>query len=131
MRRAISLLSVARKKHHHIRLNRDIRSDLMWWKVFASTWNGASLIVHNNSRESTLTSDASGHWGCGAWHETKWFQLVWDERTEHLHIAAKELLPIIIAAVIWGHMWKGERVVSRCDNMAVQWLIAGIAKTPT
>lgn len=42
----------------------------------------------------------------------------WDQTTEHLHIA-KELVPIIIAVVLWGHMWKGGRVIARCDNTAV------------
>jgi hypothetical protein len=53
-----------------------------------------------------------GKWGC------EWFQLQCDNQTEHLHIAAKELIPIIVAAVIWGHHWAGTRVTARCDNMA-------------
>ena len=66
-----------------------------------------------------MTSDASGSWGCGAWHEKDWFQLAWDKRTQELHIAAKELIPIIIGAVVWGKSWKGSRVVAYCDNSAV------------
>lgn len=119
MRRALSLLSVVKCQHHHIRLNKEIRSDLRWWKVFASGWNGASFIAHDNSKKQVLTSDASGHWGCGAWHEKKWFQLQWGEKSEHLNIATKELVPIIIAAVIWGQRWKEEKVIVRCDNAAV------------
>lgn len=65
MRRALSLLSVAKHRYHHIRLNKEIRLDLQWWKAFA---NGASYIIHEGSQEYTLTLDASGHWGCGAWH---------------------------------------------------------------
>ena len=75
MRRAIELLSVARRRHHHIRLNKEIRSDLAWWKVFASNWNGASLVTHSNSEQIHMTSDASRSWGYGAWHGSKWFQL--------------------------------------------------------
>ena len=40
LRRAIKLLSVAKQPHHHIRLNKEFRSDMMWWKVFAGQWNG-------------------------------------------------------------------------------------------
>ena len=65
MRRAIELLSIARRRHHHIRLNKEIRSDLAWWKVFTSNWNGASLVTHSNSEQIHVTSDASGSWGCG------------------------------------------------------------------
>ena len=119
LRRAIKLLSVAKQHHHHIRLNAEFKADLAWWRVFASHWNGASLLVHKDSDMSSVTSDASGNWGCGAWHEDEWFQIEWDQHTRELHIAAKELIPIIIAAIIWGPKWEGQKVDAYCDNMAV------------
>lgn len=120
MRRALSLLKGSkRSRHSTIRLNREMRSDLLWWKTFAFSWNGASLIIHKGSKEHVLTSDASGHWGCGAWREAAWFQLPWDNTTAHLNIASKELVPIIIAAVLWGGKWRGGRLTAHCDNSAV------------
>ena len=119
MRRAISLLKVAKCRHHHIRLNAEFRSDMMWWKVFASHWNGASLLIHKDSTEVTLTSDASGTWGCGAYSSHKWFQLRWNDKVRGWHIAAKELIPIVIAGIVWGKEWKGCRVLAQCDNAAV------------
>lgn len=119
LRHAISLLSVAKKRHYHIRLNAEFRSDLMWWRVFAKHWNGASLLITNDSRECMLTSDASGSWGCGAWYNDMWFQSQWEERLREWHIAAKELTPILIASIIWGKEWKGAKVTVRCDNAAV------------
>ena len=35
------------------------------------------------------------------------------------NIATKELLPIVIAAAIWGKHWYGKIVLCRCDNEAV------------
>ena len=67
----------------------------------------------------TITSDASGSWGCGAWSGSAWFQLQWDQPTSLKQIATKELIPIIIAAVVWGHTWTGNQVQSLCDNKAV------------
>lgn len=32
---------------------------------------------------------------------------------------AKELVPIIIAAAVWGRKWQGKAVLCRCDNTAV------------
>ncbi len=119
LRRVISLLSVAKRRHHHIRLNSEFKADLAWWHVFAAHWNGSSLLVSKESPQTTLTSDASGQWGCGAWHNTQWFQLARDQRTQDWHIAAKELIPIVIAAVIWGEQLKGKRVLAQCDNTAV------------
>ena len=66
-----------------------------------------------------MTSDASGSWGCGAWQGTNWFQLKWDEQSASRGIApVKELLPIIVATVVWGHGWKGKQVCFQCDNSA-------------
>ena len=36
-----------------------------------------------------------------------------------MHFAAKELIPIMIAAVVWGRKWKGCKVTTLCDNSAV------------
>lgn len=66
-----------------------------------------------------VTSDASGSWGCGAFHAGLWFQLQWGSSTALAHIAIKELLPIVTAAMLWGYKWKGKMVRALCDNMAI------------
>ena len=50
---------------HFMRLTKDFLSDLRWWHLFITHWNGLSLFdcslpVH------TIFTDASGLWGCGA-----------------------------------------------------------------
>lgn len=62
------------------------------------------------------TSDASGSWGCGAWHGHSWFQLQWDHQSSALLIMVKELLPIILACAIWGPSWQNHR---HGDNQVV------------
>lgn len=66
-----------------------------------------------------IASDASGSWGCGAWYNQFWFQLEWDNHSESLDITCKELIPIILACLAWGHAWSGHRVICHCDNQAV------------
>ena len=119
LRNAIPLLKMAKQQHHHIRLSVEIRSDLAWWKLFAASWNGTGLVIQPNSTTYVITSDASGSWGCGAWFDNNWFSVPWEQSHSTLHITTKELVPIIIAAITWGHLWKGGQVVARCDNMAV------------
>lgn len=119
LRRAISLMKKPKKRHHHVRLTKEFKADMLWWKHFASGWNGASVLVTDEAPEVLLTSDASGSWGCGAWQGSQWFQLPWEAHSQALHIAAKELIPILVAAVVWGTNWGGCKVVARCDNMAV------------
>ena len=64
---------------------------------------------------AAITSDASGSWGCGAFSGPQWFML---QSYRDCHISAKELVPIVIAAVIWGKNWGGKTIRVWCDNMA-------------
>ncbi len=68
LRRMIYLSMVAKEPHHRIRLNRAFRSDLQWWVSFLHEWNGLSMMssVMRRPPTATITSDASGNWGCGA-----------------------------------------------------------------
>jgi len=68
----------------------------------------------------TVTSDASGNWGCGAFTAGgEWFQLEWPDAWREVNITVKELLPVVLAMAIWGRKWKGKTVKCRCDNAAV------------
>ena len=68
-----------------------------------------------------MTSDASGHWGCGAVCDTsnQWFSIRWGEHWTHIHITIKEPLPIVVTSAMWGREWIGKQVLFRCDNAAV------------
>ena len=66
-----------------------------------------------------IRSDASGSWGCGAVYENLWFQLQWPPSWEGVTIAPKELVPIVMAVILWGPHWAGQRICCLCDNAAV------------
>ena len=118
LRRVIDLLH-HRKNVHYICLSCGFRSDLQWWKVFATTWTGTSYLASNTTAQ--FASDASGTWGCSTWHGTSWFQWRWGVWSRDLAIAVKELLHVLIvlAALIWGPAWHSQTVLSYCDNQAV------------
>ena len=66
LRLAIALLCVAKQPRHHIRINKEFCSDLMWWSVFGFHWNGAALLTKPHTANLFIvTSDASGSWGWG------------------------------------------------------------------
>ena len=103
-----------------IRLNRGFRSDLAWWATFVEGWNGISFLPPPSHLPRTeMTTDASGSWGCGAWHGKSWFQLQWGQKSQYLGIAQKELLPIVLACAAWGRKWQGRQVLCHCDNQVV------------
>ena len=64
-------------------------------------------------------TDASGTWGCGAWHKQAWFQVQWDRGSQALSIAEKELIPFILGCAAWGRTWSGHQVTCHCDNQVV------------
>ena len=121
----ITLLTTAKKLHHHIRLNVSFRSDLEWWALFLPKWNVISMMAvpcKANLGAITIISDASGNWGCGAYSSHgEWFQFQWPESWAMIHITIKEVLPIIMscACAIWGHNWKGKTMKCVWDNAAV------------
>ena len=96
LRRLIDLASKFDHPDHKIRLNVEARSDIEWWFQFAEPWNGVSILdsLVPKPPEHTLTSDASGSWGCGAFWESHWFQLEWAGILTDVHISIKELIPI-------------------------------------
>ena len=59
--------------------------------------------------------------GCGAFDKYRgsWFQLPWPASWAEVNIVAKELLPVVVAAAVWGRHWVGQRVLFLSDNAAV------------
>ena len=106
---------------HHIRLNAPARADILWWYFIMDRWNGISILwsLKRQSADLSVFSDASGVWGCGAYITSKWFSLKWCSRLQPLPIAIKELIPVVLAAAIWGNHWSSKTVLFRVDNMAV------------
>ena len=121
LRRLIDLSCTVRQLDHFVRLSVSARSDIEWWFQFAENWNRIAMMQNQRAVGSSmvLTSDASGGWGCGAFYQGKWFQLPWNEPVRQYHITVKELIPIVVAAALWGTDWTGEVVKVRCDNAAV------------
>ena len=120
LRRLIDASKIPRLPFHRTRINAKCRSDLAWWLVFSQEWNGVELFPSLPAGPS-IFSDASGSWGCGAYAEDTdhWFQFKWPQSWSERGIAAKELMPIVMCAAVWGMNWRGVRVMFYCDNEAV------------
>ena len=119
--RLYAMQNIGSHPDHFIQLNQPARGDLLWWHLFASKWNGISLLwdLGKKDPDISMVSDASGSWGCGAFWSPHWFQLQWDDRLQTLSITVKELIPIVVAAAVFGRQWKGKIVLFQVDNLAV------------
>ena len=63
---------------------------------------------------------------------TEWFQLEWPAEWLNVNIAAKEMVPITVAAALWERSWRGHHILFRSDNEPVVWSInKNTAKDPS
>ena len=112
-------MASVRRPQFLIRLNWSVRADLQWWHCFLQSWNGSSFFPPPTP-STNIYSDASGSFGCGAIDfAIGWFQLQWPDRWLEVNIATQELLPVVVAAAMWGDSWWGCHVCFHSDNMAV------------
>ena len=104
------------------RLTAKAKADIAWWRFLVAEWNGVGFFpLSEKSASLQVFSDASGSWGCGAFTETTptlYFQFHWSSSWASAHIAAKELLPVVAGAALWGKQWENKLIVFRSDNSA-------------
>ena len=98
-------MSTVKDRDRFVCLNTEIESDLFWLSEFMVRWNGIGMISNPQQILVKLESDASGKWGCVAVWATHWLQWKWNTIAEKWSIAPKELLPILLACVVWGKLW--------------------------
>lgn len=124
LRQLFSLMHLAKAPHHYVRLSASARADLAWWRCFLQSWNGSSFFPLPNP-STHVYSDASGLFGCGAIaSQLGWFQVRWPCDWEDVDISSKELVPVVIAAALWGKHWAGQHICFHTDNMAVVAVLA-------
>ena len=127
LRRMIDVAHKAKQLDHWIHLTTEFKSDLAWWQCFIDCWNGLGMmrsVSADWSPNISFATDASGSWGCGACWDTRWLQCPWNGAWHDKGIAAKELLPILLAVAVWGQFWQGDQVLVHSDNMSVVNIIA-------
>ena len=134
LRRMIDLLSCFRHRAHPIRLNVQFRRDLQWWLSFFTEWNGISFFLSPAVTplvDLSVSSDASGALGFGAICANQWFFHSWSFLPRPMAIAFLELVPIVVAAHLWGSGWCRLRIQFLCDNSAVVAVLnSGTSRSP-
>ena len=68
----------------------------------------------------SVTSDAFDPWDYGPYMQSgDLFQLEWPAEWLNVNIAAKEMVPITVAAALWGKCWSVHHIIFQSDNKAV------------
>ena len=120
------------KAHHHIKITKENRSDLMVWQQFLMSPEGFYRpfmeTVCINAAEIDMFSDASGNYklGFGTYCEPEWTYGQWDEEfcsKVKPSIENLELFAVSIAIINWIKLFANRRIVLFCDNEAVVHMI--------
>lgn len=90
------------------------------WCLFAPEWNETSILL-SRAPSLTLTSDTSGEWYCEAFEAPlpNGSRCPGPSSWAETNIAAKELLPVVVGAMLWGNAWRGQHILCCSDNIAV------------
>jgi hypothetical protein len=104
-------------------IHNEFHKDVIWWHTFMAKYNGVSIMLTEqwSQPDITFTSDSCLS-GFGAWNPTARTYMKGKFPTHIIdttqHINQLELLTIVLAAKLWGHTWRGKRILVRCDNEA-------------
>ena len=124
-------MSGLREKHHHTKLSKEVKEDLLLWDEFLSDFNG-TLIWREPpvaNTELALFTDAAGSIGFGAILGNRWCMQHWPEdwkaRGLIRNVTFLELFPIVVALVVWGTSLGNKVIVFWSDSMSVVSAING------
>lgn len=122
LRRLIDLTMGVRESWYKIRLNSEIKADILLWQSFIDQFNGKSVFYSDEwltSNTLSLYTDAAGSLGFAGVLGSKWFAMEWPSDLQSHQIAIKEMFPIVIALELWGETLKNSKVLFFSDNSAV------------
>ena len=108
--------------HHFVRLSIWEKDDIRWWFHLISAWNGKSLFLcpkWETGLDCAVSSDAASNCGFSAYLKNEWFADKWPRDTQDISVPVKEMIPIVIAAELWGHLWARKHVLFQSDNLSV------------
>ena len=127
-RRLINSICGLTKPHHHLRVNKGIKQDLMMWDTFFTNFNGIQVFhdrfwISNEDCQLFTDSAAGQGLGFGIYFAGKWICEQWPEEW-HLQgytsdISVLEFFPIVVSIFTWGEDLKNKKICFRSDNMSV------------
>ena len=141
-RRVIDLVNSVKYGHYFIRLNDCFRLDCQFWLSFMNNplFNGTAKILDNDPIDISILQTDSSFYGYGVFYNGEWLAGAWDEDPPHVpsgidlknnwepfkcpdairsNINILELIPVLIAARRFGHLWQNKRVFVYTDNSSV------------
>lgn len=99
----------------------EFQKDVQWWIRFLPLYQGVSImsLVDWSKPDKILACDAC-LMGIGGCSQTAYFhsQFPIFILAQSLHINALEMLGVMVSIKLWGHLWKGKKILIKCDNLS-------------
>ena len=125
-----SYFSSSMLPHHHVRINEELKNDLLVWNKFlcSPTIYCRPFIDFNIMLFATdleWATDASGKIGVGGVHNNQWFWDTWttDFLEQKPSIEFQELYGVAVSIFLWAKLYENKRICLFCDNQAVVHMI--------
>ena len=123
LRRLIDKASSVKSLNNRVHLSSSDREDLSWWLDLLNNWNGVSMFTvleWEYLPDFELTSDAAKSLGFGIVFGNEWCYSAWPSKMDpQINIAVLELVPVVLAASLWGKFWQRKKILFHIDNKAV------------
>lgn len=120
----------AMPQYHHIRVDNEMRSDLMMWLQFladevnsmcrpfadfATVLTAEDLMWYSDSSFQAWGAYFRGRWAWGEWNEHVLDRIA----TSQISIQFLKLFAVVATVDMWGSHIENKRVTAYCDNQAV------------
>jgi hypothetical protein len=110
--------------HEFVTITDGCREDISVWLELMTVWNGIAIMEEEEVTSPgtlKLFTDSSSSVGFGAYWQDR-VEFVADSWLNHplpvstTAMSYLELYPVVVSAVVWGHHWRGKRIVLFSDN---------------
>ena len=99
-----------------IQIDDDFRKDLKWFNTFLPIFNGVTFFHYNPSKTVYLDACPTG---LGAIYDSQVYAMTLPSTWKDDNIAQLEMINILVALKVWHRSWSCQRVLIKCDNLAV------------
>ena len=112
------MLAVLREnyKQTKIKLTQPFFKDLNWFNIFLKQYNGITFYDNRTIDEIIYLACLTG---LGGTFNNMVYTLPIPLNYGRFNINLLEMINIMVALKIWGHIWKNKRVQIHCDNLPV------------
>lgn len=128
LRRFYDAMIPLKRPFHKLRLSNELKEDLKLWISFLEQFNGVSYIpsrcwVDSDCLQLFTDSAGSAEFGCGCFFNGKWaffkWPQVWYGTEVLLDITFLEMVPVLLAVLLWGVDMKRNKILLHIDNEAL------------